>query len=107
MKKNILLLKIIYPVFISAISSYAIPPDTTDVINQSNLVYKIILIGDAGEPAKDIKEPVLKALKTEASINPDSTLVIFLGDNIYSNGCLLYTSPSPRDISGSRMPSSA
>ena len=23
------------------------------------------------------------------------------------NGCLLYTSPSPRDISGSRMPSSA
>ena len=25
----------------------------------------------------------------------------------YANGCLLYTSPSPRDISGSRMPSSA
>ena len=25
----------------------------------------------------------------------------------YQNGCLLYTSPSPRDISGSRMPSSA
>ena len=25
----------------------------------------------------------------------------------YSNACLLYTSPSPRDISGSRMPSSA
>ena len=24
-----------------------------------------------------------------------------------SNSCLLYTSPSPRDISGSRMPSSA
>ena len=24
-----------------------------------------------------------------------------------SNNCLLYTSPSPRDISGSRMPSSA
>ena len=24
-----------------------------------------------------------------------------------ANGCLLYTSPSPRDISGSRMPSSA
>ena len=24
-----------------------------------------------------------------------------------SHGCLLYTSPSPRDISGSRMPSSA
>ena len=24
-----------------------------------------------------------------------------------TDGCLLYTSPSPRDISGSRMPSSA
>ena len=26
---------------------------------------------------------------------------------IYKNGCLLYTSPSPRDQRGSRMPSSA
>ena len=26
---------------------------------------------------------------------------------VSTNGCLLYTSPSPRDISGSRMPSSA
>ena len=26
---------------------------------------------------------------------------------VEDNGCLLYTSPSPRDISGSRMPSSA
>ena len=28
-------------------------------------------------------------------------------DNVRNNRCLLYTSPSPRDISGSRMPSSA
>ena len=27
--------------------------------------------------------------------------------NLKDSGCLLYTSPSPRDISGSRMPSSA
>ena len=27
--------------------------------------------------------------------------------DILENDCLLYTSPSPRDISGSRMPSSA
>ena len=26
---------------------------------------------------------------------------------VYINGCLLYTSPSPRDLSTSRMPSSA
>ena len=27
--------------------------------------------------------------------------------NKYPNSCLLYTSPSPRDMTGSRMPSSA
>jgi predicted MPP superfamily phosphohydrolase len=61
-------------------------PDSLLSKNYTDSSYKIILIGDAGEPAKDIKEPVLQALKSEASINPDSTLVIFLGDNIYSNG---------------------
>ena len=29
------------------------------------------------------------------------------GTNIKSNACLLYTSPSPRDVEESRMPSSA
>ena len=29
------------------------------------------------------------------------------GKGIYNNNCLLYTSPSPRDLSTSRMPSSA
>ena len=35
--------------------------------------------------------------------NPRETLIL----NPYSKGCLLYTSPSPRDLSTSRMPSSA
>jgi hypothetical protein len=61
-------------------------PDSLLSENYTNISYKIILIGDAGEPAKDIKEPVLQALKTEATSNSDSTLIIFLGDNIYSNG---------------------
>ena len=38
--------------------------------------------------------------------NKDFTF-IFLGLNSLSNTCLLYTSPSPRDLSTSRMPSSA
>ena len=29
------------------------------------------------------------------------------GENVYLRGCLLYTSPSPRDRQKSRMPSSA
>ena len=30
-----------------------------------------------------------------------------IGDELHHMGCLLYTSPSPRDLSTSRMPSSA
>lgn len=86
MEINRTLLKIIFVVLVSAVSSLLIAQDTTAVINQSDLVYKIILVGDTGEPAKEIKEPVLQALKTEASINSDSTFIIFLGDNIYPNG---------------------
>ena len=33
--------------------------------------------------------------------------LISAADRVLSGVCLLYTSPSPRDISGSRMPSSA
>ena len=54
--------------------------------SNENISYKIILIGDAGEPSKEFKEPVLQALISEASEIPESTLVIFLGDNVYSNG---------------------
>ena len=36
--------------------------------------------------------------------NPD---FIWIGEHQLCYTCLLYTSPSPRDISGSRMPSSA
>ena len=40
----------------------------------------------------------------------DDISIEIAGSQIYEiegDGCLLYTSPSPRDISGSRMPSSA
>ena len=37
----------------------------------------------------------------------DNTLIIFSSDNGPETTCLLYTSPSPRDQRGSRMPSSA
>ena len=58
------------------------------------------------------------ANKSNASINLNTTdnSVIVNGKKIYANNCaschgvnfcLLYTSPSPRDMSASRMPSSA
>ena len=48
--------------------------------------------------------PLLKSPKVD---NPKS--VLFIGNSFfyYNNGCLLYTSPSPRDATLSRMPSSA
>ena len=42
---------------------------------------------------------------TETMENADH--IIDMGPEAGTNGCLLYTSPSPRDLSTSRMPSSA
>ena len=44
-------------------------------------------------------------VKTPLYLNPDADIMSGLGD--MSMSCLLYTSPSPRDLSTSRMPSSA
>jgi hypothetical protein len=60
-------------------------PSTGIDSSDAEVAYRIILIGDAGEPANDHPEPALIALRNEASLF-DSTVVIFLGDNIYPNG---------------------
>ena len=39
--------------------------------------------------------------------NPDDWGLCWAKDGVWSMPCLLYTSPSPRDQRGSRMPSSA
>ena len=54
-----------------------------------------------GDVAKGIK-----SFKKGISENPDSSNKD-TEDKNNSNSCLLYTSPSPRDLSTSRMPSSA
>ena len=68
---------------------------------------------------------ILETLTIYSNVNPSDTVNLadgilelnyiesIMNDTIKVNlsfvdtGCLLYTSPSPRDISGSRMPSSA
>lgn len=47
-------------------------------------VETLLLVGDAGNPAAD--EPLLKALAAEAATDPERTLVVFLGDNLYPSG---------------------
>ena len=64
----------------------------------------------------DLVEEEIKELLTSYKFPGDKTPIIKgsalaavegKDDAIGKNACLLYTSPSPRDISGSRMPSSA
>ena len=66
------------------INSSSVTSSDSDSTNV-DILYRVILIGDAGEPDKDHPEPVLIALKRKASL-VDSTVIIFLGDNIYPNG---------------------
>ena len=54
-----------------------------------------------------------KAIENKGSHGPMSSFHPMKGENMFimdmdnMDGCLLYTSPSPRDLSTSRMPSSA
>ena len=57
-------------------------------------------LGDFTDPAA-LKDAAAVAFKQGVAC------ALFSKDPIKGKACLLYTSPSPRDISGSRMPSSA
>ena len=59
--------------------------------------------------ACEIKETTNEEAPEEVlSINPEHCLPILVDRELgLYNACLLYTSPSPRDLSTSRMPSSA
>lgn len=51
----------------------------------ADITASVYLIGDAGAPAR-AGEPVLIALRHLLDAGPDSSLVVFLGDNIYPRG---------------------
>ena len=53
----------------------------------------------------DIDEEAIKTAIKKINSNKVSYQIVDVGN--YENICLLYTSPSPRDLQGSRMPSSA
>ncbi|MFQ5600537.1 MAG: metallophosphoesterase [Candidatus Krumholzibacteriia bacterium] len=67
--------------YIRADAGHGVPPAAPDAIDST-----LLLIGDAGLPALNGPEPVLQALRAEAELDPERTLVVFLGDNIYPNG---------------------
>ena len=68
----------------------------------SSLPHVIILIGPTASGKTDLAIEIAEYFKTHIH-NIDSRQIYKSMDI----GCLLYTSPSPRDIGPSRMPSSA
>lgn len=46
----------------------------------------LLLIGDAGEPNPRVGEPALDSMAAQASVAPNRTIVVFLGDNVYPEG---------------------
>ena len=62
-------------------------------------------IGKNNSREKDVNLAIAKKLVATINQNPDLTAVLTRSGDYYI--CLLYTSPSPRDRSLSRMPSSA
>ncbi len=56
------------------------------VPSDSDLVYKVFLIGDAGAPSLDVQEPTLKLFQSQIEKAGANSAAIFLGDNIYLNG---------------------
>ena len=62
--------------------------------------YGVETIDPQGEPF-DPETAQAMSMVEQPDVEPNSVVAVM------QRGCLLYTSPSPRDISGSRMPSSA
>ena len=73
-------------------------------------MFKKILIANRGEIAVRIiracKEWGISTVAIHSDVDRDS-MHVRLADESICVGCLLYTSPSPRDLYQSRMPSSA
>ena len=72
---------------------------------------KTFTSGIISATGRDYGNPYLELIQTDAAINPGNSggaLINHKGNLIGMNtSCLLYTSPSPRDRTRSRMPSSA
>ena len=85
---------------ISLIGAGQIGGTLAHLIGTKELVNEVVLFDVASGIAKG------KALDIAQSSSVDGFNVRFSGTDNYED-CLLYTSPSPRDQRGSRMPSSA
>ena len=109
--KIFLFIKLLVLLFISSASALVIGSDEEEIYIDANFSGKNLLVFGAfySDPsqARDNKSDILIEV-----VGPTEDVVIrkkasFFGFWLNSKSCLLYTSPSPRDLSTSRMPSSA
>ena len=70
---------------LSGCSARVIPHTSVAPVPANEIAGSVFLVGDAGAP-KPTGEPVLRALTRALVGHPDSTLVLFLGDNVYPLG---------------------
>jgi hypothetical protein len=54
--------------------------------SNSDLIYRVFLLGDAGASSLDVQEPVLRLFQSFLREAGERSAAIFLGDNIYMNG---------------------
>lgn len=92
---RILFFIFIFLVQLLFINNYA----QSEIVTNNRIAKRIILIGDAGDPKKG-NEPVLIALKELSSEIKDSTVIIFLGDNIYPIGLTDNDHPNRKEYEG-------
>lgn len=75
-----------------------IPAKAEPAPGDEDVRFRLILIGDAGEPAKEPAEPVLNSLRERAGLLQERTAAIFLGDNIYPAGLPAQDSPQRQEM---------
>ena len=92
------------------IESLVYPTIIYNVSRHYNNAYVLVEINDVGQQVVDILQHDLEyenVLSTKTKGRAGQKIGGTMGGVRFAMGCLLYTSPSPRDRTRSRMPSSA
>jgi hypothetical protein len=58
---------------------------------------RLVILGDAGAPARPT-DPVLEAAQREAARDPEHTVVLFVGDNVYPRGLVEKDDPARAEM---------
>ena len=113
--KNLILILIFFPLFVlsqienkqhnqlilrgaTIINSTGAPPlGPVDIVIEKNIITKIQNVGYPGVPINDDRRPKLSKNGVEIDCEGSYVLPGFIDTHGHIGGCLLYTSPSPRD----------